>query len=222
MLRVLHAGCMTPLRISVHVKKLVDHFWRLNVVHIALLLRRPVRCLRCFVFRAFQRLVLRCVERGVVFWRRAKMADFMPALQEICLRAADVRRLAPRGIMVWHTAIAPRSRAAELLEVSKIPNHAPVLLTCDGSVAGFAHQVEHPRAALVLASEVCRLMARKCCLVNEVCLAQLAHKRPAQDGRLRVCPQLIACYVLAWYIWRQARRRSHDLQYALLVFSKEL
>ena len=190
MLLVLDAGCTKlsqrnerpPLRISVHVKKLVDQFWRLHIVHIALLLQRLLRFLHFFVFRAFQALVLRSTERGNVFWRRAEKADLMPMLQEIFLRAADTRSLASRNIMAWNKAIAFRARAAELLEVCKILNHDPLLLTCDGSAAGFSHQVEHSLAILVLASMLCRLMARKCCFVQKVDLAQLAHKRPLRMG----------------------------------------
>ena len=127
------------MRISAHVKKPVDQLWRLNIVHTGLLLQRPLRFMRCFIFRASHAFTLPSTDCGIAFCRLAKKADFMSMLQEIFLCAADAGSLASRNIMAWNKAIAFRARAAELLEVRKILHHDPLFLPGDGSAAGFSH-----------------------------------------------------------------------------------
>ena len=113
----------------------------------------------------------------------------MPVLQDIFLGATDARRLASRNIMAWHKTIAFQSRAAELLEVGQILNHDPLLLTCDGSADGFAHQVEHPLAVLVLARVDCRLMARQCCVGTQEARSGWGPESMSAADRL-LCPGL--------------------------------
>ena len=91
----------------------------------------------------------------------AKEAQFVAVLEVVFLRADYAGCLASGHRLAAREAGAPAARVTELLEMSKVLHHEPLLLGGYRPAAGLRHQEQHPFAVFGLARAGLLLVPRK-------------------------------------------------------------
>ena len=114
-------------------------------------------------------------------------------LNEILLLAQRARGLASRNVCGIFESVRSRSWSGELLEVGEVLNDQPLFLSGQFLVPPQLHEVNDALPILIHGAVFVGYMLPEVCLVGEISVAELTHKRPCEHWRLVESSQRVSC-----------------------------
>ena len=146
----------------------------------------------------------------------------MTMFQIIFLGTNSTCSFASWNLLTGGIEVSFGSWSAVLLKASEILHDDAFLLCCNRSGPCLSHQIEHPFAILIFARMIRFFVLRKVFLIDEICIAQLAHQGSTQERFVGEGTQGFALYLTSWNVGAWSRWRILDLQDASFVFVGEV